>query len=90
VGELVAGLVAGHGEGRVQGLEVDRVEGGLSVSFRWELPPGAPLLDARRRAVAVERAIRERMPGVARVLIRLEGLPPARDEEAGCPPTAGS
>ena len=55
----------------VEDLHVVRVEGGLRVSFRWTLGPDVPAAAARELALAAERRLRERLPRVVRVLVRL-------------------
>ncbi|HET6437844.1 MAG TPA: cation diffusion facilitator family transporter [Anaeromyxobacter sp.] len=57
-------------------LSVLKVPGGLRVSFRWTLPSDEPAAAARDRALAAERLVRERVPGVARVLVRLAARRP--------------
>ena len=55
----------------VEELRVVRVEGGLRVSFRWIVPPQVPAAAAREQALEAERVLRQRVPHVVRVLVRL-------------------
>jgi cation diffusion facilitator family transporter len=78
VAAVVEALAVAHGGGRPDGIEVRRLDGGLSVAFRWRMPPDLPVLVGRARAVELEKALRARIPSVARVLVRLHP-----DEAAG-------
>jgi len=69
-------VLAGQAEApRARELRVVRVEGGLRISFRWDLPAESSAAAAREKALEVERALRERIPHVVRVLIRLGAGP---------------
>ncbi len=52
-------------------LRVVQVEGGLRVSLRWTFPAEISAALARRKAQEAERVLRERIPRVVRVLVRL-------------------
>jgi cation diffusion facilitator family transporter len=52
-------------------LYVVTLGGGLRISFRWTVPAELPAPAARALALEAERRLREHLPGVARVLIRL-------------------
>jgi cation diffusion facilitator family transporter len=69
VREVLASL---PGAPRAEDLEVLRVENGLHVSFRWAVGADVPALAAREQALAAERQLRERIPRIVRVLVRLE------------------
>lgn len=56
-------------------LHVVRVEGGLRVSLRWTIGTELPVTTARAQALLAERALRERIPRVVRVLVRLGTRP---------------
>jgi cation diffusion facilitator family transporter len=53
-------------------VRVQRAGGELQVSFRARLDGTLSVSEARRRAERVERALRARLPGLSRVLVRLE------------------
>ncbi|HUL61056.1 MAG TPA: cation diffusion facilitator family transporter [Anaeromyxobacteraceae bacterium] len=72
IAALAAALAAEQGEGRVADVRVARAEEGLTVALRWHLPAELPVVEARRRGLELERALRERVPGIARVLVRLD------------------
>ena len=55
----------------VEDLVVTRTEGGLRVSFSWALPADASVASARQKAIGAEQLLRERVPRISRVLIRL-------------------
>jgi cation diffusion facilitator family transporter len=63
------------GAPRAEELAVIHAEGGLRISFRWALPPETPAAVARERAREAERRLREQIPGVVRVLVRLGARP---------------
>lgn len=67
-----AALAAMDGAPPPLDLQVDRGEEGLRVSFRWGLPRGLLAAEARARTLAAERLLRERIPSVARVLVRVD------------------
>lgn len=52
-------------------LRVVEVEGGLRVSLRWTFPAEVPAVAAREQAQEAERVLRERIPRIVRVLVRL-------------------
>ena len=85
VAALVEALATEHGGGRAAGIEVRRIDAGLVVAFQWELPPELALVEARVRAVALERALRVRLPAIVRVLVRLQ----AQKDEAAAGAAAG-
>jgi len=72
VREVLSGLEAAP---RAEDLSVVRAEGGLCVSFRLTVAPGTTAAAARAQALEVERRLRERVPGVVRVLVRLQARP---------------
>lgn len=76
-----AGLDPRPGEVRVQ-----RAGGELQVSFRARLDGTLSVSEARQRAERVERALRGRLPGLSRVLVRLE---PTGSAEPGSRGAAG-
>ncbi len=53
-------------------VRVQRAGGELQVSFRARLDGTLSVSEGRRRAVRVERALKARIPGLSRVLVRLE------------------
>ncbi|HEY6105517.1 MAG TPA: cation diffusion facilitator family transporter [Anaeromyxobacteraceae bacterium] len=53
-------------------VRVQRAGGELQVSFRARLDGTLSVSEARRRAERVERALKARLPGLGRVLVRLE------------------
>jgi divalent metal cation (Fe/Co/Zn/Cd) transporter len=61
-------------------VRVQRAGGELQVSFRARLDGTLSVSEGRRRAERVERALRARLPGLGRVLVRLE---PRRSGDAG-------
>lgn len=61
-------------------VRVERAGGELQVSFRASLDGTLSVSEARRRAERVERALRARLPGLSRVLVRLQ---PRAGAEAG-------
>jgi cation diffusion facilitator family transporter len=68
VREVLASL---PGAPPAEDLHVVRVEGGLRVSFRWAIGPDVPAATAREQALGAERRLRERIPRIVRVLVRL-------------------
>ncbi len=69
--EVRAALAAVPEAPPAQDLRVLRVDGGLRVSLRWDLPPDLTASAAREKAQLAERILRERVPRVVRVLVRL-------------------
>jgi divalent metal cation (Fe/Co/Zn/Cd) transporter len=61
-------------------VRVQRAGGELQVSFRARLDGTLSVGEGRRRAERVERALKARLPGLSRVLVRLE---PTGSGEAG-------
>ncbi|HVO21420.1 MAG TPA: cation diffusion facilitator family transporter [Anaeromyxobacter sp.] len=68
-------LCALWGAPRAEALEVVHTGGGLRISFRFTVPAGTSTARAREQALEAERRLRERVPGVARVLVRLQPPP---------------
>ena len=57
-------------------LRVVRSEVGLGIAFRWRLPSDLPAAKVRGKALRAEQLLRERVPGVASVFLRLEAKEP--------------
>jgi cation diffusion facilitator family transporter len=76
LGEVAEALSSLAGAAPPEDLRVVRVEGGLRVSFAWALPPELSAAEARDRALEAERRLRERIPQVIRVLVRLGARSP--------------
>jgi cation diffusion facilitator family transporter len=72
--EVRAALAAVPDAPPAHDLRVVRVDGGLRVSLRWTLQPDLPATAAREKAKEAERILRERIPRVVRVLVRLGTL----------------
>jgi divalent metal cation (Fe/Co/Zn/Cd) transporter len=64
-------LAAVRGAPPPEELHVVRVEGGVRVSFRWDVDATVPAPAARELALTAERRLRERNPRIVRVLVRL-------------------
>ncbi len=73
--EVRAALAALPGAPPAEELRVVQVEGGLRVSLRWSLPAQLSAVAARQKAQEAERLLRERIPRVVRVLVRLGTRP---------------
>lgn len=73
--EVAAVLAALPHAPPAEDLRVVQVEGGLRVSLRWAFPAELPAAQAREKAQEAERILRERIPHVVRVLVRLGTRP---------------
>jgi cation diffusion facilitator family transporter len=63
-------------ECRFYDLEVRRLEDGVSVSFRCSVDASTAVAEAHRLTERVERALRDRLPGLGRVVIHVEPTVP--------------
>jgi divalent metal cation (Fe/Co/Zn/Cd) transporter len=72
-------IAADHNLGcRFYDLEVRRLEDGLSVSFRCSVDASTAVAEAHRLTERVERALRDRLPGLGRVVIHEEPAAPPK------------
>lgn len=58
--------------GRAHDVTLAGGEGGLTLTMHWAVPAELPVADAHARTEALERALRQRLPGLDRVVIHVE------------------
>lgn len=69
-------LVGHRSLGRAHDIALARGEGGLTLTMHWAVQPELPVADAHARTEALERALRQRIPALDRVVIHVEPADP--------------